>query len=140
MAAPTLWRHPNFLKLWIGRSVSRFGNQFTGLALQFLALKTLLASPSQMGLLGAMGTFPFLLIGLLVGVWVDRHRRRPILIAGDLGRGFIVVAIATLTLLGIVRMETLYILGLATGTLPVVLAASHQADLPAPLHRGQIVK
>src|SRR5438132_866747 len=56
MAAPTLWRHPNFLKLWIGQSVSQFGNQFTGLALQFLALKTLLASPSQIGLLGAMGT------------------------------------------------------------------------------------
>src|SRR5438034_1194768 len=115
MAAPTLWHHPNFLRLWIGQSVSQFGNQFTGLALQFLALKTLLASPAQMGLLGAMGTLPFLLIGLLVGVWVDRHRRRPILIAGDLGRGFIVVTIAVFTLLGIVRMEYLYVLGFATG-------------------------
>ncbi|TLZ94768.1 MAG: MFS transporter [Methanobacteriota archaeon] len=140
MAAPTLWRHPNFLKLWIGQSVSQFGNQFTGLALQFLALKTLLASPSQMGLLGAMGTFPFLLIGLLVGVWVDRHRRRPILIAGDLGRGFIVVAIATLTLLGIVRMEYLYVLGFATGILTVFFDVSYQAYLPALVPRGQIVE
>src|SRR5437879_13431894 len=105
MAAPTLWRHPNFLKLWIGQSVSQFGNQFTGLALQFLALKTLLASPSQMGLLGAMGTFQFLLIGLLVGEWVDRHRRRPILIAGDIGLSLLVVSIRTPTLPSIVRRE-----------------------------------
>src|SRR5205807_554180 len=110
------------------------------LAVQFLALKTLLASPSQMGLLGAMGTFPFLLIGLLVGVWVDRHRRRPILIAGDLGRGFIVVAIATLTLLGIVRMEYLYVLGFATGILTVFFDVSYQAYLPALVPRGQIVE
>src|SRR5437773_2980609 len=102
MAAPTLWHHPNFLRLWIGQSVSQFGNQFTGLALQFLALKTLLASPAQMGLLGAMGTLPFLLIGLLVGVCVDRHRRRPLLIAGALGRRFLVVTLAVLLRLCIV--------------------------------------
>src|SRR5881296_245765 len=140
MAAPTLWHHPNFLRLWIGQSVSQFGNQFTGLALQFLALKTLLASPAQMGLLGAMGTLPFLLIGLLVGVWVDRHRRRPILIAGDLGRGFIVVTIAVFTLLGIVRMEYLYVLGFATGVLTVFFDVSYQAYLPALVPRGQIVE
>src|SRR5207253_1607627 len=140
LAAPTLWHHPNFLRLWIGQSVSQFGNQFTGLALQFLALKTLLASPAQMGLLGAMGTLPFLLIGLLVGVWVDRHRRRPILIAGDLGRGFIVVTIAVFTLLGIVRMEYLYVLGFATGVLTVFFDVSYQAYLPALVPRGQIVE
>src|SRR2546428_4579746 len=140
MADPTLWHHPTFLRLWIDKSVSQFGNQFTGLALQFLALKTLLASPGQMGLLGAMGTFPFLLIGLLVGVWVDRHRRRPILIAGDLGRGVIVVAIAALTLFGIVRIEYLYVLGSATGVLTVFFDVSYQAYLPALVPRGQIVE
>src|SRR6266567_1440576 len=82
----TLRNHPDFLKLWIGQTVSQFGNQFTGLALQLFAVRVLLASPGQMGVLGALGTLPFLLFGLLVGVWVDRHRRRPILIAGDFGR------------------------------------------------------
>src|SRR2546427_11130483 len=104
MAAPTLWHHPNFLRLWIGQSVSQFGNQFTGLALQFLALKTLLASPGQMGLLGAMGTFAFLLIGLLAGAGVDRHRRRPILTVADLGRGGTGAAMAALSLIGRLRL------------------------------------
>src|SRR5438445_13544258 len=99
MAAPTLWRHPNFLKLWIGQSVSQFGNQFTGLALQFLALKTLLASPSQMGLLGAMATLTFLLVALSVRVWGGRRRRRSILLAVDLGRAFTVLALRILSLL-----------------------------------------
>ena len=139
-AAPTLWHHPNFLRLWIGQSVSQFGNQFTGLALQFLAVKTLLASPAEIGILAALGTLPFLLIGLLVGVWVDRHRRRPILIAGDFGRGVIVVAIAALTVLGLVRMEYLYVLAFATGVLTVFFDVSYQAYLPALVPREQIVE
>jgi len=120
--------------------VSQFGNQFTGLALQFLAVKTLLASPAEIGILAALGTLPFLLIGLLVGVWVDRHRRRPILIVGDFGRGVIVVAIAALTVLGLVRMEYLYVLAFATGVLTVFFDVSYQAYLPALVPREQIVE
>src|SRR5438552_11043780 len=140
MAVPTLWRHSNFLKLWIGQSVSQFGNQFTGIALQFLAVKALLASPAQVGLLAALGTLPFLLIGLFVGVWVDRHPRRPILIAGDLGRGLIVAAIAGLTFFGVVRLEYLYVLAFATGVLTVFFDVSYQAYLPALVPRGQIME
>ena len=140
LAAPTLWHHPDFLKLWIGQSVSQFGNQFTGLALQLFAVRVLLATPGQMGLLGALGTLPFLLFGLLVGVWVDRHRRRPILIAGDFGRGLVVASIAVLTLLSLARMEYLYLLGFATGILTVFFDVSYQAYLPALVPRDQIVE
>src|SRR6266699_1507449 len=136
----TLRNHPDFLKLWIGQTVSQFGNQFTGLALQLFAVRVLLASPGQMGVLGALGTLPFLLFGLLVGVWVDRHRRRPILIAGDFGRGLIVVSIAVLTLLSLARIEYLYILGFATGILTVFFDVSYQAYLPALVPRDQIVE
>src|SRR2546428_474503 len=140
LAAPTLWHHPNFLKLWIGQSVSQFGNQFTGIALQFLAVKALLASPAQVGLLAALGTFPFLFIGLFVGVWVDRHPRRPILIAGDVGRGLIVAAIASLTFFGVVRLEYLYVLAFTTGVLTVFFDVSYQAYLPALVPRDQIME
>src|SRR6266699_4763617 len=136
----TLRNHPDFLKLWIGQTVSQFGNQFTGLALQLFAVRVLLASPGQMGVLGALGTLPFLLFGLLVGVWVDRHRRRPILIAGDFGRGLVVASIAVLTLLSLARMEYLYLLGFATGILTVFFDVSYQAYLPALVPRDQIVE
>ena len=94
MAAPSLWRHRDFLLLWGGQSVSRIGDQFTGLAVPYMAAYILGASPAEMGLLGAAGTVPFLLFGLLVGVWVDRRQRRSVLILADLGRGAMIATIA----------------------------------------------
>src|SRR3989442_6279953 len=75
-STPSLWRHRDFLLLWSGQSVSRIGDQFTGLAVPYMAAYVLAASPGEMGLLGAAGTVPFLLFGLLVGGWVDRRQRR----------------------------------------------------------------
>ena len=84
--APSLWRHRDFLLLWLGQSVSRLGDQFTGLAIPVIAVYVLAAGPLEMGFLGFTGTLPFLLFGLLVGVWVDRRQRRSVLIRADLGR------------------------------------------------------
>src|SRR2546425_9474508 len=99
-STPSLWRHRDFLLLWSGKSVSRIGDQFTGLAVPYMAAYVLAASPGEMGLLGAAGTVPFLLFGLLVGVWVDRRQRRSGLIFAGIGRGAMVGPIA---LLGIAK-------------------------------------
>jgi MFS family permease len=74
-----LWRDADFLKLWGGQAVSQFGSQITMLALPLLAVLALGATPAQMDILVAAETAPFLLAGLLGGVWVDRRRRRPAL-------------------------------------------------------------
>ncbi len=136
----TLWRHRDFMLLWIGQSVSRLGDQFTGLALPYIAVTALQADAGQMGILGAMGTLPFLLFGLLIGVWVDRHRRRPVLILGDLGRGVIVGSIAALAVAGLLQMELLYLLAFLTGTLTVFFDVAYQAYLPALVTRAQLVE
>lgn len=138
-AAPTLARNRSFMLLWIGQSVSQVGNQFTGLALPLIAVLALHADSGEMGLLGAMGTLPFLLFGLLVGVWVDRHRKRPILIAGDLGRGIIVITIAGLALAGLLSILQLYAFGFLVGVLTVFFDISYQAYLPAVVERKQLV-
>jgi MFS family permease len=75
-----LWQHSDFMKLWLGQTISLFGSAVTNLALPLTAALTLQATPAQMGLLKGAEFVPFLLIGLVVGVWVDRQRRRPILI------------------------------------------------------------
>ena len=75
-----LWRHPNFIKLWVGQTISSFGSQITSIALPLTAALTLQATPVQMGILGALRYAPFSLAGLFAGVWVDRVRRRPLLI------------------------------------------------------------
>lgn len=137
--ASTLWRHRDFMLLWIGQSVSQVGNQFTGLALPLIAVLTLDATAGQMGLLGALGTLPFLLFGLFIGVWVDRHPRRPILILADLGRGAIVATIAALALTRVLALSYLYLFAFLTGILTVFFDVSYQAFLPSLVERAQLV-
>ncbi len=88
-----LWRHTDFLKLWAGQTVSLFGSQVTLLALPLTAVLVLQATPEQMGFLGAAEFLPFLLLTLFAGVWVDRRRRRTLLIAADLGRAALLAAL-----------------------------------------------
>src|SRR5574341_574247 len=115
----TLWRHREFLKLWSAQTISVFGDNFTGLALPIIAAISLNASPGQMGILTAVERAPFLILGLLAGVWVDRMRRRPILIAGDIGRGLILLSIPLAAFAASLGMTQLYVVGLLVGVLTV---------------------
>src|SRR5688572_8902485 len=103
-----LWRHADFLNLWAAETVSQLGTQLTLLALPLAAALTLDASAAQMGLLTAAGSAPVLCFGLAAGVWVDRLRRRPILIAADLGRAALLALIPVLWVLDALRIEALY--------------------------------
>ena len=81
-----LWRDPDFLKLWSGQTISQIGSRITRDGLPYAAVLTLGASPLQMGILTGAGGAAVLVFGLFAGAWADRLRRRPILIAADLGR------------------------------------------------------
>ena len=81
-----LWRHRDFLKLWSAETISQFGSQVGQLAIPLVAVITLESSPFEVAVLGTILFLPFMLFAIPAGVWVDRLPRRPILIAGDLGR------------------------------------------------------
>src|SRR5438552_19004151 len=115
IAPATLWRHRDFMKLWIGETISLFGSQFTLLALPLIAALTLRATPAQMGILSAVETAPFLLIGLFAGVWVDRRRKRPLLIAGDLGRALLLATIPLAAISGLLTIIQLNVVGCLVG-------------------------
>ena len=85
----SLWRHRDFRLLWAGQSVSELGSQVSSLAIPLLAIDRLHAGPFAIGLLTTMSTLPFLLVGLPAGAWIDRVRRRPVLIAADVGRAVV---------------------------------------------------
>jgi MFS family permease len=135
-----LWRHPDFLKLWAGQSVSVFGDQVGFLALPLTAVVALRATPAEMGLLGAAERAPFLLIGLLAGVWIDRRRRRPVLMWADVGRAILVGSIPAAALLGCLDMGYLYGVALATGVLTVLFDVAYQSYLPVLVARDQLVE
>ena len=85
-ARSPIWRQPDFAWLWAAHSISELGTHISALALPLIAATTLAASAFEVGLLAALGWLPFLLVGLVAGVWSDRMRRRPILVAADIGR------------------------------------------------------
>jgi len=134
-----LLRHPDFLKLWGGQSISLFGSQVTRLALPFTAILTLHATAGQMGILGAVQLAPFLLLGLFAGVWVDRLRRRPILIAADIGRALLLSVIPLMALTHTLRIEYLYLVGFGLGTLELFFDVSYMSFLPSLIKREQLV-
>src|ERR1700675_3763852 len=88
-----LWRQRDFLKLWSAETISQFGTQVSQLALPLTAVLILDATAFQVAALGTVEFLPFILFTLPAGVWVDRLRRRPILIAGDFGRAALLASI-----------------------------------------------
>ena len=92
-ASRSLLRHPDFVKLWSAETISLFGTQVTFLALPLIAATVLNVTPFEFGLLATIEFLPFILLSLPAGVWVDRLRRRPILIAGDLVRAAALISI-----------------------------------------------
>src|SRR5258708_5325543 len=91
-----LWHHADFLKVWAGETVSLVGSQVTTLALPLTAIILLKATSVQLGFLYAAGFAPFLFLTLFAGVWVDHHRRRPLLIVTNIGRAVLLSFIPAL--------------------------------------------
>lgn len=125
-----------FHRLWAAQSVALFGQEITTLALPLIAALTLGASPFQMGLLVAAGEAPFLLFSLPTGVLVDRSQRWPLLLSADLGRAFVLALIPAAALLGMLRLELLYVAAFLAGALGVLFEVAHYAYVPwlAPRH------
>ncbi len=82
-----LWRHRDFLSLWGAETISQFGSQVSFLALPLVAILVLEESAFNVASLTSIEFLPFLLFTLPAGVWVDRLRRKPILVLGNVGRG-----------------------------------------------------
>ena len=134
----SLWRHPDFLRLWCAETVSHFGTQISLLAVPLLAVLLLGVTPFQFALLGAVEFLPFVLISLPAGVWVDRLRRRPILILADLGRCVSLASIPLAYLLGALTIWQLYAVGFVNGVLTVFFDIAYQSYLPSLVDRDRI--
>ncbi len=136
----SLTRDRDFRVFWFGRAVSDLGDQITLVALPLTAIATLQASAVQIGFLTALAFAPNLLFSLVAGVWVDRLRRRRILIWTDLGRAVLLAWIPAAYLLGALRIEQLYTIAVATGVLSVLSFVAYQSYLPSLVGRDRIVE
>ena len=134
-----VWRAPAFVRLWVGQTVSLFGSEITAIALPLTAALALGATPPQMGLLIAAEALPYALIGLVAGVWVDRVRRRPLLLVADLLRALLLGSIVLAALLNAISLLHLYLVAFSTGTLTVLFGAASQSYLPTLIPREDLV-
>ena len=142
MTAPrsSLWRHRDFLRLWAGDSISQIGTAVSLIALPLLAIKVLDATPFEVGLLTTFETVAFLLVGLPAGAWVDRMRRRHVLIATDIGRAALLGSLPLAWYLDLLMLPQLYVVALLTGVLTVFFDVAYQSYLPSLVGRDYLVE
>jgi MFS family permease len=134
-----LWSHADFLKLWTGQSISELGSQVSVLAIPWLAAVGLHVNPIEFSLLEVLSFLPFILFALPAGVWVDRLRRRPILIASDSARAILLMLIPILWAAGALRIWNLLALQFLIGGFTVFFDVGYQAYLPALVERADLV-
>src|SRR5689334_13500940 len=128
----------DFRALWAGETVSLLGSQITVLALPLVAILELHASAAQLGLLAAARWAPYLVLTLPAGVWVDRHRRRPVLVAADLGQAALLVAVPALAALDALSIGGLVAIAFGVGACAVFFELAYRAYLPAIVEQDRL--
>ncbi|GAA1570402.1 MFS transporter [Kribbella sancticallisti] len=129
--APTLWRNRDFRRFWFGESVSLLGTQITTLALPLTAIHAFGATDSQVGLLRFLQLAPYLGLALIFGVWVDRARRRRVMLGANLVRMVLLAMIPTLHWLDLLDLPSLLLMACAIGIASVLFDVSWMSYVPA---------
>ena len=135
-----LWGHPDFMKLWIGQSISEFGTPISQIAIPWIAIHNLNESAFKVASLTTVQFLPFLLFTLPAGVWVDRLPRRSILIVGDVGRALLLATIPLAYVFDALTLEHLYVVSFLVGIFTVFFDVAYQSYLPYLVKREQLVE
>ena len=135
-----LWRHADFLKFWTGQSISELGSQVSQLAIPWVAAVVLHVSPFVFSLLATLGFLPFIIFALPAGVWVDRLRRRPILIFGDVGRAVLLATIPVAYGFGVLTVWQLLAVQFVVGIFTVFFDVAYQSYLPFLVDREHLIE
>ncbi|MDP9418518.1 MAG: MFS transporter [Actinomycetota bacterium] len=138
MPKPGLLADRDFRRYWIGNATSSLGTSVTLVALPLVALVELDATSSQVGLVRAAEFLPFFLLTLPVGLLADRSRRRPLMIAADVGRALVLAALPVAAALGMLSLPLVIGVALALGSLTVVFDVCYLSVLPGLVGRERV--
>jgi MFS family permease len=139
-AADDLLRDATYRRLWISIFISSFGGQVTMLALPLTAAVLLHATPTQMGVLTAMEALPFALFSLPSGVYLDRVRKLPVYVWGELLLAVFVASVPLAWWLGRLSMGWLYFVGFAIGSVYTIAGSAAQIVLTQIVPRARLVE
>jgi len=135
-----LWSHRDFTRLWAGETVEWMTDSITTLGIPTIAIKTFSAGPFQMGILSALEYLAYPVLGLLAGVWVDRWRRRPVLIWTNVVQ---VIALGSIPLafwFGILTLYQLFLVTLVMSVTVVFFNIAYTAYLPTLIDRNDLME
>jgi MFS family permease len=140
VARRSLIHHRDFDLLWAGQTVSRVGTEVSVLAIPLIAIQVLDATTFEVGALTAVETLPFLLVGLPAGAWVDRMRRRRVLIVADIGRLIALSSIPLAHSVATLTLAQLFVVAFVAGVLTVFFDVAYQSYLPELVANDQLVE
>lgn len=129
-----------FIRFWLGQSVSMLGNQFTLLALPIAAAVTLHASALEMGVLAALRFAPALVVGFPAGVWADRARRRPLLVGSQFVSAAALATIPVAAILHVLTLGQLYVVAFVSGGAATFQGILLPAYVPTIAGRDKLVE
>jgi MFS family permease len=134
----SLFTNQGFRSVFAAAAVSTVGTQISFLAIPLLAVIVLNATPAQVGLLGVFKTLAFLLVGLPAGAWLDRVRRRGVMVAADLARAVLLLSIPLAWWLDLLTIGQLYVVVLLSGVATLFFDIAAQSYLPAVVGRDRL--
>ncbi|MGA5198129.1 MFS transporter [Streptomyces exfoliatus] len=126
----SLWRDRDFMVFWAGEGLSLYGTQITQLALPLTAVLVFGVGAGELGMLRFAQLVPFLGLALLFGVWVDRVRKRPVMLGANLVRMVLIGLVPVLYEFGLLTLPTLYALALGIGVATVLFDVSWMSYVP----------
>jgi MFS family permease len=138
--ASTLWRNQAFVRVWGAATISIFGSLVTRIALPLAAILILGSGAVEVALLRSMELIATLVFGLVAGAWVDRLRRRPVLIWADLGRATLLGSIPVAFTFGVLTFVQLLIVSALAAILTTFFDSADNAYLPSIVERDQLVE
>ncbi|TME25641.1 MAG: MFS transporter, partial [Chloroflexi bacterium] len=139
-SASSLWQHPDFLRLWVGQTISKLGSVVTRTAVPLVAILVLGAGPWELAVLVIVQSLGILIVGLIAGAWVDRLRRRPLLIWDDLLRAALLLSIPVAYAFGTLRIEHLYLVVFLASCLGALFDAAYPAYVPTLIGRDRLIE
>jgi MFS family permease len=138
IARRSLLRDRNMAVLFAGETVSELGSSMTFLVFPLIAIG-LGASPFMIGVIAAATNAAWLVVALPAGAWVDRIRRRPILIATDIGSALLLASVPVAAAWHVLTVTQLVITGFLAGALSVTFDVAYPAFLPSVVPPGRLV-
>jgi MFS family permease len=128
----------DFWKFWVGQTISNLGNSFTAFALPLLIYK-LTGSAINLALATAATFLPYLLLGLVIGAWVDRVNRKRLMIVADLLNAAAIASIPVLAMLGLLSVWWIYVVGFITSTIGIAFQSAEFAAIPSLVNQDDLV-